>query len=239
MPNSLLLARCLTSRQCYHRTRFSQQTQVRRCSFAFNYTDGPVTHTIGSPVQFRLRIHDAIARSLRVNADESGTLVEILRTDWPDIYDAKSRPFAQTYYSATPAGLARDEDVWHVHRSQEDRFVVAAGSIVLALWDGRPCSPTQGTLDLLPLGEWAGHGTQYAVMIPRQVHHGFMVTGTETAILLNSPTHLYDPSDEGRVPFTEVHAAFDDGQIFSWQSVRTRLAEQPDAMRVTKSCQDV
>ena len=86
---------------------------------------------------FRLRIHDAEARPLRVNRDESGSLVEILRTDWADVYHDEQRPFAQTYFSTTPAGLARDEDVWHVHQHQEDRFVVAAGDIILALWDGR------------------------------------------------------------------------------------------------------
>ncbi len=171
-------------------------------------------------MRFRLRIHDAVARPLRVNRDESGTLVEILRTDWSDIYDANSRAFAQTYYSVTPAGLARDEDEWHVHRHQEDRFIVAAGSIVLALWDGRPESPTRGTLDLLPLGEVAGDDAQHCVLIPRLVHHGFMVSGDKPAVLLNSPTQLYNPADEGRDAFADVGAVFDDGRPFSWQAVR-------------------
>ena len=128
--------------------------------------------------------------------------------------------FAQTYYSVTPAGLARDEDEWHVHRRQEDRFIVAAGSIVLALWDGRPESPTRGTLDLLPLGEISGDDAQHCVLIPRLVHHGFMVVGDKPAVLLNSPTRLYNPADEGRDAFTDVGALFDNGLPFSWQAVR-------------------
>ena len=171
-------------------------------------------------MRFHLRIHDAVARSLRVNRDESGTLVEILRTDWPDIYEPEARAFAQTYYSVTPAGLARDEDEWHVHRHQEDRFIVASGSIVLALWDGRSGSPTRGTLDLLPLGDIAGDDAQHCVLIPRLVHHGFMVIGDQPAVLLNSPTRLYNPADEGRDAFADVEAAFDDGSPFSWQAVR-------------------
>ena len=171
-------------------------------------------------MRFRLRVQDAVARRLRVNRDESGTLVEILRTDWPDIYDPDTRAFAQTYYSVTPAGLARDEDEWHVHQHQEDRFIVAAGSIVLALWDGRPESPTQGTLDLLPLGEISGDDAQHCVLIPRLVHHGFMVVGDKSAVLLNSPTRLYNPDDEGRDAFADVGARFDDGRPFSWQAVR-------------------
>ena len=171
-------------------------------------------------MRFRLRVQDAVARRLRVNRDESGTLVEILRTDWPDIYDPDTRAFAQTYYSVTPAGLARDEDEWHVHQHQEDRFIVAAGSIVLALWDGRPESPTQGTLDLLPLGKISGDDAQHCVLIPRLVHHGFMVVGDKPAVLLNSPTRLYNPDDEGRDAFADVGARFDDGRPFSWEAVR-------------------
>ncbi len=187
---------------------------------------------VGRPVSgldlttFRLRIHDAAARPLRVNRDESGSLVEILRTDWADVYHRERRPFAQTYYSITPGGLARDETVWHVHRLQEDRFVVAAGDILLALWDGRPASPTRGTLDLLPLGHSQPDDAQYSVLIPQQVHHGFMVRGSRPAILLNSPTRLYDPDDEGRDPFDQVDARFDDGRRFSWAAVREALGEE-------------
>jgi dTDP-4-dehydrorhamnose 3,5-epimerase len=159
-----------------------------------------------------------------VNRDESGVLVEILRTDWTDIYDVQERPFAQTYYSITPPGLARDEDVWHVHERQEDRFVVASGDVVLALWDGRSGSPTAGTLDLLPLGQSSPDDQQFSVVIPRRVHHGFAVVGTRPAVLLNSPTRLYDPSDEGREPFEDVGARFSDGRPFSWEAVRNRLA---------------
>ena len=107
-----------------------------------------------------------------------------------------------------------------MHRHQEDRFIVASGSIVLALWDGRSGSPTRGTLDLLPLGDIAGDDAQHCVLIPRLVHHGFMVIGDRPAVLLNSPTRLYNPADEGRDAFADVEAAFDDGSPFSWQAVR-------------------
>ena len=181
--------------------------------------------TVGFPLnlKFNLRIHDAVARRLRVNRDESGSLVEILRTDWPDIYVAHSRPFRQIYYSTTPAGLARDEDLWHVHDEQEDRFVVAVGDIVLALWDGRENSPSKGLLDLLPMGDSMPDDERYAVLIPRRVHHGFLVAGEGPATLLNAPTQLYNPADEGRDLFAMVGAAFDDGRPFSWQAVREML----------------
>ena len=180
----------------------------------------PINHNLN---EFRLRIHDAVARKLRVNRDESGSLVEILRTDWADMYSSDSRGFAQTYFSTTPGGLSRDETEWHVHKYQEDRFVVAAGDILLALWDGRPDSPSVGTLDLLPMGESQPDDELFSVLIPRQVHHGFMVTSDRDAILLNSPTRLYDPNDEGRDPFSHVGATFDDRTLFNWEEVRKAL----------------
>ncbi len=175
-------------------------------------------------LEFKVRIHDVVARPLRVNRDESGSLVEILRTDWTDIYDDRRRPFAQTYFSITPQGAARDEDVWHVHSHQEDRFSVAAGTIVLALWDGRAGSPTRGALDLLTLGEAMPDDEQHCVLIPHRVHHGFLVVSQTPAILHNSPTQLYNPADEGREPFSDVGATFEDDSAFSWQVVRERLA---------------
>lgn len=174
-------------------------------------------------LEFEVRIHDVVARPLRVNRDESGSLVEILRADWTDIYDDHRRPFAQTYFSVTPPGAARDEDVWHVHSHQEDRFSVAAGTIVLALWDGRAESPTHGVLNLLTLGEAMPDTKQHCVLIPRRVHHGFLVVSRTPAILHNSPTRLYDPTDEGRESFSDVGATFEDGLGFSWQAVRERL----------------
>ena len=100
---------------------------------------------------------------------------------------------------------------------------MASGDIILALWDGREGSPTAGTLDVLPMGQSQPDDAQYTVLIPRLVHHGFMVAGERPAILLNSPTRLYNPSDEGRDPFDDVGANFDDGRAFSWEAVRQVL----------------
>ena len=165
-------------------------------------------------------IADVVARPLRVNRDPRGILVETLKVDWPDCYDAVTRPFAQTYYSVTEPWVARDEDRWHVHERQADRFVVPSGDVVLALYDPRDASPTRGRLNLIRLGEANGDSGQYLVLIPPRVLHGFMVVGPRAALLLNYPTRLYDPADEGRVLFGEVGARLPDGRLFSWDLVR-------------------
>ncbi len=165
-------------------------------------------------------IANVVARPLRVNRDPRGILVETLRADWRDCYDAAERPFAQSYYSLTEPWIARDEDRWHVHARQEDRFVVPAGDVALALHDVRDGSPTRGRLNLIRLGDSNGDNGQYLVVIPCGVLHGFMVVGPKAALLLNYPTRLYDPADEGRVPFAEVAARLPDGTLFSWDLVR-------------------
>src|SRR3990167_10139174 len=75
-------------------------------------------------------IKDVLMYPLKVNRDKSGILVETLRTDWKEIY-GKNREFAMQYFSVTDSGIARDESVWHFHPTQEDRFVVAQGEIIV------------------------------------------------------------------------------------------------------------
>lgn len=165
-------------------------------------------------------IRDVYLHPLKVNRDESGILVETLKTTWPkEIYHPQLRPFAQQYYSITPPGLARDEDRWHLHKLQEDRFLCPRGDVVVALYDGRQSSPTFRTLNLFELGEGQGDDGQYILLIPKEVLHGFMAVGEDSALLLNFPTQLYNKEDEGRIPYDEVDAKVD-WQKFSWDLVR-------------------
>lgn len=165
-------------------------------------------------------IQGLVLRRLRVNRDARGTLVETLRRDWPDVFDPTTRPFAQTYYSITLPGVARDEDRWHVHRFQEDRFVVAAGTAVVAVYDARPSSPTHGRLNLVLLGEAAGDHGQVLVLIPPGTLHGFVCVGSTPCVLMNYPTQLYNPADEGRVPLADAAVRLPDGRLFSWDLIR-------------------
>jgi dTDP-4-dehydrorhamnose 3,5-epimerase len=182
----------------------------------FSLSSSPYTDP-GDPT---VLIADVVARHLQVNRDPRGVLVETLKADWPDCYDAEGRPFAQTYYSVTEPWVARDEDRWHVHEVQSDRFVVPSGDVALALYDARDDSPTRGRLNLFRLGQGGGDEGQYLVLIPPRVLHGFMVIGPGPALLLNYPTRLYDPADEGRVPFAEADARMADGRVFSWDVLR-------------------
>ena len=165
-------------------------------------------------------IDDVLLYPLKVNKDESGVLVETLRRDWKEIY-GPDREFAMQYYSITPPGLARDETVWHYHPTvQEDRFLVVQGSIIVAVADNREESPTKGVLNLFLM---KSDEDPYILLIPKRTLHGFMVVSETPAVLLNFPTALYNPKEEGRIPYGEAEVKFSDGSYFSWEEVRKSM----------------
>lgn len=164
-------------------------------------------------------IDGILLHPLKVNKDASGILVEVLKTNWTDIYGDKF-PFAQCYFSVTPRGEVRDRDQWHLHPTkQEDRFVVARGDIIVAIYDSRSNSPTFGLLNLFKMGEANGDNGQYVLLIPQRTLHGFAVVSKKEAVLLNFPTTLYDSKEESRVSYQDARVKFSDGTIFTWDKV--------------------
>jgi dTDP-4-dehydrorhamnose 3,5-epimerase-like enzyme len=165
------------------------------------------------------RIAGVTIRALTVNRDPRGTLTELLRADWSDLFGPEM-PFAQVYTSTTGSGVARDEDRWHVHQHQTDRFYCLAGRIVVAIADARAGSATNGQIMLVELAAESDAPAPLVVTIPPGTLHGFVVTSDGPASLLNFPNRLYDPTDEGRLPFTEAGMTFPNGAPFTYQAVR-------------------
>lgn len=168
-------------------------------------------------------IKDVILYPLKINSDESGVLVETLRSDWPVIY-SKDRKFAMQYYSITPSGVARDENTWHYHPTiQEDRFIVVSGAIVVAIADNRKKSPTVGLLNLFYM---QAKKDPYILLVPAKTLHGFLVVSSKEAIILNYPTALYNSKEEGRLSFNKENIKFSNGQLFTWQKVRDGIRKK-------------
>ena len=164
-------------------------------------------------------IQDVLIHPLKINKDEDsgGILVETLRKDWVDIYGG-SREFSMQYFSVTDSGVARDEHQWHLHKNyQEDRFLLASGEVVVAIADPREDSSTKGLLNLFHMNAYKN---PYLVLVPKNTLHGFLVVSKEPAILLNYPTGLYNPEEEGRVRFEDVNIQTQDGKVFDWDLVR-------------------
>lgn len=164
-------------------------------------------------------IEDVIVKPLKVNRDRRGILVETLKKDWLEVYN-KQMGFSQNYYSITKAGVARDENQWHYHPTKQiDRFVVMQGDLVVVLYDWRKESKTHQYMNWFAMGESNGDNGQYLLLIPVNVLHCFLVISKKPALLMNFPTQVYDPSEEGRVLFKDV--ILKDGRTtFSWQIVK-------------------
>jgi dTDP-4-dehydrorhamnose 3,5-epimerase-like enzyme len=159
-----------------------------------------------------------------IHQDPRGFLVETLRGDDET---ARRAPFAMSYTSVTVPGEFRDIDRWHLHTIQSDRFVVALGEMILALYDARPASRTQGRLEVIRMVgapiDAPGHPskrdlTTHLVPIPPGVLHVIGNISSAPFVLQNYPTHLYSAADEGRVPFVEQTVAALRGP-FSWDLV--------------------
>jgi dTDP-4-dehydrorhamnose 3,5-epimerase len=134
-------------------------------------------------------IEGVVVKPLRAIPDERGWLMEILRAD-----DPFYRQFGQAYITAVYPGVVKG---WHWHKLQTDHFVCVRGMAKVVLYDRREDSPTRGEVNEFFMGE----RNNILVVIPAGVLHGMKGTGTETAMILNLPTHTYryDDPDEYRV----------------------------------------
>jgi len=128
-------------------------------------------------------------KPLKLIPDERGFLYEMLRTDDPFF-----QQFGQCYLTAVYPGVVKG---WHWHKLQTDHFVCVSGMAKVVLYDRREDSPTHGEVNEFFMGE----RNLILLVIPRGVLHGMKGTGTETAMIINLPTHTYDHSepDEFRV----------------------------------------
>lgn len=134
-------------------------------------------------------IHGASVKDLNLLPDERGYLMEILRSD-----DPLFQRFGQAYITAAYPGVVK---AWHYHTMQTDHFCVVKGMAKVALYDAREDSPTRGEVNVFIIGEQKPR----LVVIPPLVYHGYKNIGTDTVLLLNMPTEVYNYAqpDEHRV----------------------------------------
>lgn len=132
------------------------------------------------------------------------------------------------YSSVTRPGQARDQDQYHFHRRQTDRFTIVRGRMWILLLDMREKSATLKKLEVVEVkGADLKVKTKrivpaYTITIPPGVYHGIMAPGPGGAELVNHPTREYDPNDERRVLFKEIKVPSLNGVSFSWNLVVKR-----------------
>lgn len=140
-------------------------------------------------------------KDLKVMPDERGLLMEMWRSDDPDF-----KQFGQVYVTMVYPGVVK---AWHYHKIQTDHFVCVSGMAKVVLHDDREDSPTRGETNEFVIG-WQ---RQRLIIIPNGVFHGFTAVGTEPAMIVNTPTELYnyDDPDEYRRPFDDPAIGYDWG----------------------------
>ena len=141
-------------------------------------------------------------KRLKVQPDERGRLMEILRRD-DDIF----KEFGQVYITTAYPGVVK---AWHYHKIQTDNFTCVSGKMVLALYDPRPESPTYKRIDEFVISL----DLPLLVQIPPMVYHGFKCISDQEAIVVNTVTEPYnrETPDEYRID------AYENDIDYDWRS---------------------
>jgi dTDP-4-dehydrorhamnose 3,5-epimerase len=143
-------------------------------------------------------IEGVILQDLVTHADERGFFREIIRvTD-----DFFKEGFGQWSHSLMYQGVVK---AWHVHQLQIDWWYVGIGVLKVALHDTRSGSATfRETMDL-QMGE---NQTVRVLRIPPGVAHGCKcISGPAHLFYITS--RIYDPADEGRIPYDDPAVGYD------------------------------
>jgi len=128
-------------------------------------------------------------KDLKVNYDNRGHLMEVLRRD-----DKIFKKFGQAYITTALPGVAK---AWHYHKLQDDHFCCVFGKMRLAIYDSRKNSKTFGEIN-----EWElSLDNPKLIKIPKLLYHGFKCISKEEAIVINIPTvpYNYKKPDEYRL----------------------------------------
>jgi len=159
-----------------------------------------IGHLIRTPDAAGL-INGVAIRSYDLWPDDRGYFLEVIRLRQGLAADF---PVESTQVSAALSYPATIK-AFHFHRYQTDLWIPAQGMFQVALVDLRPGSPSYGVKNTL----YAGSLKPWQIRIPPGVGHGYKVIGQNPAMLIYVTDRLYNPKDEGRIPYDEPLIAYD------------------------------
>ena len=142
---------------------------------------------------------DGVAiKELVTYPDERGFFRELIRvTD-----DFFSEGFGQLSHSLMYTGVAK---AWHIHKVQLDWWYVGSGVLKVGLYDTRSESPSKGELMEIMMGD---NQPARVLRIPPGVAHGCKcISGPANLFYVTS--RIYDPADEGRIPYNDSSIGYD------------------------------
>lgn len=141
------------------------------------------------------KINGVEIKELLTHPDDRGFFREIIRETDPFF----AAGFGQWSHSKMSLNTVK---AWHFHHLQTDWWYLGLGVITVALYDNREESPTFGEKMVFKLGETEldPEAISAVVKIPTGVLHGCKVL-SPFAHLFYITSHIYNPNDEGRLPF--------------------------------------
>jgi len=125
---------------------------------------------------------------VRPHEDARGGLVPFLDVRQP----FWGEPVVYAYWITVRPGRIKG---WGMHRLQADRYFVARGSVRVVLFDGRESSSTSGRFAELYFTD----ATPGLLRIPPGVWHADQNWGETDALIVNFPTHPYDPASPDKL----------------------------------------
>ena len=146
-------------------------------------------------------IEGVVVRPLELWPDDRGYFLEVARMSQGL---AAGFPADSTQVSAA-LSYPGTIKAFHYHLHQTDLWVPATGMFQVTLVDLRPESRTFGRKNTI----YTGALKPWQFLIPPSVGHGYKVIGEQPAILVYVTNRLYNPKDEGRVPYDDPSIDYD------------------------------
>ena len=146
-------------------------------------------------------IRDVRVKPFPLWPDDRGYFLEVARLGNGLVEDF---PASSTQVS-TALSYPGTIKAFHYHLKQTDCWVPAAGMFQVALVDLRPGSDTFGARNTL----YVGSLRPWQILIPPGVGHGYKVVGADPGTLVYVTNRVYDPADEGRIPYDDPNINYD------------------------------
>ena len=137
--------------------------------------------------------------------DDRGSFGELFRFGEPGLardFCAAHTSRIQVSFTVSYPGVIK---AIHYHFEQTDLWAPLSGMLQVILYDLRDSSPTCGRLNTL----FVGAIRPWKLRIPPGVAHGYKVVGPESSLLVYAMDKIYNPSDEGRIPFDDPGINYD------------------------------
>ena len=153
-----------------------------------------------SPASLDL-IADVQVKPFSLWPDDRGYFLEVARLQQGLVQDF---PAETTQISAALnyPGIIK---AFHFHKHQTDFWVPSCGLLQVTLVDLRLNSSTYGAKNTL----YVGSLRPWQILIPPGVAHGYKVIGEAPSVLIYVTNRIYNPSDEGRIPYNDTAIAYD------------------------------